>query len=240
MYTQKIEHKFWLAPPRTPDTRFAIVGNPRTGSSHLASLLDSHPDIACWDDEPFLAGEVFDRSEYEAPAAFLTGLVFRVNAQAVGFKLLWDAMIRLSDPWQLFRDLDVVLLHVWRRNRLDALISLELATANQAFTSYRGDYERATIEIDYARCEKWFILSEQRDNLIRQGAREHSIRRLEIEYQELCRGQTTVLDFLGVPRCPLASRLRKQRSGGQSQAVTNYSDLKRRFAGSRWAAFFEE
>ncbi|HEY5311033.1 MAG TPA: hypothetical protein VIK18_00895 [Pirellulales bacterium] len=240
MYTQKIERRFWLAPPRTPDTRFAIVGNPRTGSSHLASLLDSHPDIACWDDEPFLAGEAFDRSEYATPAAFLRGLVFNVNAQAVGFKLLWDAMVRLSDPWQLFRDLDVALVHVWRRNRLDALISLDLAKLNGAFTSHYGSYDTAVVELDYSHCQRWFTWSEQRDNLIRAGAREHSIRRLEIEYKELCRGQTAVLDFLGVPRCPLASRLRKQRSGGQSQSVSNYLDLKRRFAGSRWAEFFED
>ena len=126
MYTEKNEHKFRIVPRRIPVVRFAIVGNPRTGSSHLVSLLDSHPDIACWDDEPFMPGEAFDKSGYQKPAEFLVNSVFDINAHAVGFKLLWDAMQRLHDPWQLFDELGIALVHVRRQNLLDAYISLQL------------------------------------------------------------------------------------------------------------------
>jgi hypothetical protein len=70
MYTLKIEGQ--LRPKRdrlrTPKVRFAMVGYPRTGSSHLVSLLDSHPDIACWDDEVFGDGEVFEVDPERATA----------------------------------------------------------------------------------------------------------------------------------------------------------------------------
>ena len=94
MYSHKCRLGLVEAPARLPSVRFAIVGNPRTGSSHLVSLLDSHPDIACWDDEILDAGEEFDRSGFNDPRDFLVQRVFWVDAEAVGFKLLWDAMDR--------------------------------------------------------------------------------------------------------------------------------------------------
>jgi len=48
-----------------------------------------------------------------------------------------------------------------------------------------------------------------------------------------------VLDFLGVRRVPLTSKLRKQRAGTQSDIVNNHALLKERFVGTRWASFFE-
>lgn len=240
MYTEKVERRFRLAPPRAVETRFAIVGNPRTGSSHLASLLDSHPDVACWDDEPFFTAGPFERSGCTAPEDFLFQVVFNLNAKAVGFKLLWGAMIRLSDPWSLFRELGIALVHTVRRNRLDSLISLELATVNCAFTSHYGAYQRHSITIPVSRCEQWFKASEDHDSILDQQAQRHSIPQLTVEYSELCRDQTRVLDFLAVPRCPLRSRLRKQRTGRQSAVVENYHELKARFATTRWADFFED
>ena len=238
MYTEKIERSCRLAPPRVPDLRFAIVGNPRTGSSHLASLLDSHRDIACWDDEPFLAGGAFDKSGCPSAETFLHNVVFAVNARAVGFKLLWDAMVRIPNRWQLFCELRIALIHVYRLNPLDAYMSLELARLNGAFTSSYGGYNTQRLTIDYDRCRAWMVAAERHDNEIQEKATHHSIPRVEVEYHELCRDQTRILDFLDVPRCPLVSRLRKQRTKPQSAIITNYWDLKRRFAGSRWERCF--
>ena len=90
MYSSKTEPEFRNGPTRVPSVRFAVVGNRRTGSSHLVSLLNSHPDVACWDGEIFSEGEVFDKSSYEKPRDFLVECVFKINAHAVGFKFLSD------------------------------------------------------------------------------------------------------------------------------------------------------
>jgi hypothetical protein len=94
------------------------------------------------------------------------------------------------------------------------------------------------VTIDYEACRDWFELSEHIDNQIRDHAREFAIRRLEIEYEQLCDNPTSVLDFLGVARCPLSSQLRKQRKGSLPAIVSNYGELKLRFAGSRWSEYF--
>src|SRR5438105_213858 len=126
MYSRKSRLGPVEAPARLPSVRFAIVGNPRTGSSHLVSLLDSHPDIACWDDEILDAGEAFDRSGYRDPCDFLIHRVFWVDANAVGFKLLWDAMDRTPDVWGLLARLGIRLVHCVRANRLDQYLSYQL------------------------------------------------------------------------------------------------------------------
>jgi hypothetical protein len=56
----------------------------------------------------------------------------------------------------------------------------------------------------------------------------------------LCKDQGAVLDFLNVAARPLTSKLKKQRTGRQSEIVTNYAELKTKFQGSPWAGFFED
>src|SRR5208283_4721755 len=98
MYSSKDSNNPRSGNYREPTVRFAIVGNHRTGSSHLVSLLDSHPDIACWNDEIFDKGEAFEQSSFCDPREFLRQRVFQVNSVAVGFKLLWDALVLLDRP----------------------------------------------------------------------------------------------------------------------------------------------
>ncbi len=225
---------------REPKTRFAIVGNPRTGSSHLASLLDSHPDVACWDDEIFDVNEAYEKSGLKDPHDFLQQVVLAVNADAVGFKLLWDAMERLPNVWQFLRETNVKLVHTYRTNQLDSFISHRLATINHAFTCWYGDYKTTKFEADFAECLDWFKSCEDHDRMIERQAFEESVPRLAIEYNQLCKGQDTVLDFLGAAKLPLTSQLKKQRSGRQSEIVTNYELLKKKFENSPWIAYFED
>jgi hypothetical protein len=217
-----------------------MVGYPRTGSSHLVSLLDSHPDVACWDDEVFGEGEVFDRSSYQDPSDFLRNSVFRIDAHAAGFKWLWREMSRFTAAWEILKELDVLLIHTYRDNLLDSFISYQLATINQAFTSWYGEYTITSFEAKHEDCLEWFESAEHCDYEIRKHAREAALRRLEIEYHELCKSQDRVLAFLDVSPRPLTSRLRKQRIGRQAEIIENYTELKARFATSRWAKYFVE
>jgi hypothetical protein len=217
-----------------------MVGYPRTGSSHLVSLLDSHPDIACWDDEVFGDGEVFDHSSYQDPRDFLRNSVFQIDAHAAGFKWLWREMSRFTAAWEILKELDISLIHTYRDNLLDSFISYQLATINRAFTSWYGEYKITSFEATHEDCLEWFESAEHCDCEIRKHSREAVIPRLEIEYHELCKSQDRVLDFLDVPPRPLTSRLQKQRMGGQARIIENYRGLKAKFIKSRWAKHFEE
>jgi hypothetical protein len=223
-----------------PTTTFAIVGNPRTGSSHLASLLDSHPDIACWDDEIFDAGETFDRSGLDTPRQFLMQEVWRAQAPVVGFKMLWDALNRREAMWAMLRDQQVALVHVTRDHLLDAFLSFRLATQNLAFTSWDGNYRLPTVEVDVAECVEWMNLAEHRDGVIRQRADEVELPLLTIGYAELCSSADRVLDFLQVSHRPLRSRLSRQRHGTHYDVISNLAELRAELAGTRWAAMLED
>lgn len=240
MYSSKTEPGFRDGPAQIPSVRFAIVGNRRTGSSHLVSLLDSHPNIACWDGEIFDEGEVFEKSSFEKPGDFLVERVFQINARAVGFKLLSEEMNRISNTWELLKSLDIRLVHTYRENLLDSFISYQLATINQAFTCWYGIWKTYQFEADFDQCSGFFEKVEKCDTEIRRLSHEMGIPRVEIEYKELCENQDRVLDFLHVPRQPLTSRLKKQRKGSQAEIITNYVEIKKRFAGTRWARYFEE
>jgi LPS sulfotransferase NodH len=240
MYSRKARSHPHSGAFREPTVRFAIVGNPRCGSSHLVSLLDSHPAVACWDDEIFDEGQLFEKSEYRDPVDFLEGCVFAVNSVAVGFKLLWDALNRLDKGWVLLHDMDIRIVHTYRANVLDSFISYRLATINNAFTNWYGDFKTLQFDAEFRECLEWFKQTEDRDTEIQRRAFEHGIPRLSIEYNELCRSQDTVLDFLGVSRAVLVSRLKKQRTGAQSQIINNYKELKEYFKGSPWSKYFED
>lgn len=248
MYTSKTTPEFRDGPIRIPSVRFAIVGCPRTGSSHLGNLLDSHPDIAFWDDEIFAVGEVFDQSVYDTPRDFLMHHVFKINAQAVGFKLLYDAMGCIADVWELFKELDIRLVHTYRENMLDSFISLQLALLNQAFTSYYnnaidqllGEYKVRWFTADFDECLGWFEFVDQCNREIRQRSREEGVPCIEIEYRALCENQGSILDFLNLPRRPLRSVYQKQRKGRQAEIIMNYGEIKEKFAGSQWATYFED
>jgi hypothetical protein len=240
VYSRKAKPKFHEGPSRAPSIRFAVVGNRRTGSSHLVSLLDSHPDVACWDGEIFDSGEAFEKSGYADPRDFLREKVFTVNAEAVGFKLLWKEMNRAPNTWEWLKELDIRLVHTCRTNLLDSYISYQLAELNHAFTSWYGNHVINHFEAQFDQCLEWFEAARECDNEIRRRACEEGILRIEIEYNELCATQDRVLDFLGVSRRSLCSRLKKQRTGSQKEIITNYAELKAQFANSVSADYFED
>ncbi|MGW8283310.1 MAG: hypothetical protein ACWGON_08440, partial [Gemmatimonadota bacterium] len=49
-----------------------------------------------------------------------------------------------------------------------------------------------------------------------------------------------ILDFLGVRRRILRTRMRKQRSRHLSETIENYEELKAAFSGTEWSAFFDD
>jgi Sulfotransferase family len=123
---------------------FVIWCNHRSGSTHLSSLLASHPDIACWR-ELFFAGEgaakddYFTRSHSSNLASFLDRFFLHewraINlvgapliAQqpgAVGFKLKYQQVERYPTviEYLLSRRGAIKVIHLIRENLLATLVS---------------------------------------------------------------------------------------------------------------------
>jgi hypothetical protein len=238
MYTSKVSPGTQIPCGVAPVIRFAITGNKRTGSSYLGSLLDSHPNIAFWDDEILEAGNEFDSSHYDHPAQFLDATVFRVPTKAVGFKLMWEAISRWPDMWDTLDQFEIRLIHTSRQNGLDSFISFKLASLNDSFTSWQGPWRVLSFEADYHEAREWFERTAERDAYIRRHAQAHSRPRIELEYHQMCAAPELALDFLELPRRPLRSVYEKQHVNSQAAAIENYDELRERFSGTPWIRFF--
>jgi LPS sulfotransferase NodH len=143
---------------------------------------------------------------------------------------------------------DIKIIHVKRRNRLKTLTSIRVAAVTRKFynTSRTGDQtekgDNIRIGLTVDECEKEFRLIGKWEELYDDAFRDHEM--LEVYYEDLVAQRQVecdrILDFLGVQQRPLTTPMMKQRKSTLSDAIENYDDLKKDFAGTEWAAFFEE
>jgi LPS sulfotransferase NodH len=125
---------------------FILLSAPRSGSTFVGSLLQSHPNLVCYNElyksdrchfnYPFFPEEddanlIEFRDSMEE--RFLEQVVFRGyldNFSAVGFKMLypqlWDSRFGKVRKW-LLHNPKIRFIHLIRRNTLQVLISLKRA-----------------------------------------------------------------------------------------------------------------
>lgn len=147
-------------------TRFIIWFNQRSGSTHLSSLLDSHPQLACWR-EIFYRGEgnvvddEFTRSGLANVHKFLesfylykwgaggTQMVAEHDAShrpaAIGFKLKYQQADRYPEIDRYLRkDAELKVIHLVRKNLLATLVSSVM------LPSVRARFGSANVKSDVA------------------------------------------------------------------------------------------
>jgi len=112
--------------------RFVIIGSPRTGSSHLVTLLGSHPDILCsgnvfhsrsvwvfWPKKaltPQVKSELLELREADPDALLERVFSSSFGREHVGFKIFEGQNDRILDRLILDNDVRKIVLH--RRNVL--------------------------------------------------------------------------------------------------------------------------
>lgn len=127
-------------------TPFIIWFNQRSGSTHLVSLLDSHPEIACFSEiffqgEGLASNDLFSDSEVDEEETFLehffsyrwgpegSNIVKQPQQQkllgAVGFKLKYEQAARYPKVFQhLYKHKDrIKVIHLIRENFLSTIAS---------------------------------------------------------------------------------------------------------------------
>ncbi len=151
---------------------------------------------------------------------------------------------KLAEVWRrLIEDESIRIVHLVRRNRLAAFASLKRAWLTNEWERTSGEAGRPLpITLDFEECREVFT---QLDRWERERHREfsgHDV--LEITYEELVADAASTLhavhDFLGVERGDAVTRLRRQGARELSEGILNWHELEARFAGTPWAAFFDE
>jgi len=219
VYRRRVGTRPRAARERRP-TPFVVFTTPRSGSSWLIDLLDSHPRIAAHA-ELFIVGDrttpdygsgdvprfeaTLDESRRYGRGTLLVRRVRYLNrlfdrrpgVQAVGFKLMYLQASAHTGIVPYLAARRARFVHLVRANALDQIVSYEAARARNVFRARRGDVvPEVTVRLDApalpARLEK--MESEVAD--ARRTLARYRLPALEVVYEHLA--ETTGEELAGV------------------------------------------
>jgi LPS sulfotransferase NodH len=238
--------------------KFLVIGMPRSGTTLVCQLLNSHPEI-------FSYNEVFSRPGFLIPRFFHLsprtqqrllrlrsldpGLLFRrfVNGphsesiKAVGFKAMWGHIEEHAFLKNLIlQDPQLHLIYIKRENLVSCVLSQLLAQSTKVWNSgsdpWSLDNQFSVPLEDFSR-----LVRTRGDAHEKCGEQMEVLRTthqvLELDYDFLCREPSinvrAMTDFLQVPRHPLATLHRKRNARPLSEWIQNYAELRQLVRGSK-------
>lgn len=207
--------------------RFIILGLPRSGSTYLMSLLNAHSKILCSGEEfnPYAVVGVAAKDDSHQsvicrdtdPLGFFTGFFDEAQRQSfdcAGFKFMIGHNIEVLQ--EIADDPDVMILYVWRENRLAQASSWikALTTRNWAQTSPDAQIGEKVHATPRQISQHWHEFASY-DYLISHWLNSLKNKHITLEYKELFHPDFSVriCGFLGVaPDVGMKSALVKQNT----------------------------
>jgi len=202
------------------------------------------------------------------PFEFLKKRVFRNyshNIKAVGFKMVYET--RHPEVLEYIKNkMDIKVIHLQRKNLLRVYLSDTIASTTNTWHILSKEHEQFVkdigaesrvriiekndlpvsaddfkIALKYKDCLKEFIKISNYTKKFKNYFKPEQV--LNIYYEDLLVNFNEeirkVQDFLGVEYRVLTSRFIKINRKKLSDTISNYTELKEKFAGSKWEVFFE-
>jgi LPS sulfotransferase NodH len=215
-------------------TSFAILCEPRSGSTMLHTYLNSHPQIKSY-------GEVLRRNTEDLAIVKETNsriatLAFKPHTRAlkaIGLKLFYEYYEdpRYASSFQeILHRRDVKIIHLVRHDTLKVYVSLKIAQKTNKWSSVKsaGNESRPKITIDR---DDYIQFREQHlrhRRLFAMLLKDHPL--LEVAYEDLVQNPRPILNsiqqFLGVKPKALFTLLKQQNPGSVASLITNYDEVK--------------
>lgn len=250
----------------TEARRFIIVCPARSGSTMLVHLVRSHPDcvsnsevMALTDKaggfdpsvRPFIESmgseDELIRWRKRDPVDFMTRAGFYAGDHLWGgFKIKSDELVlrkygALLDA--LRADTSIKVLHLNRSNLLHRYVSWVMVNKVTGVTMAVREEDKPEFEpvsINPKKAERDFVLAEERQGLLDSCFADHDV--LQLDYDALTRdiaGESArICDFLDIENRTLTTRTIKI-APQVSTLVSNFDEVQRYFAGSRFESLFE-
>lgn len=223
---------------------FVILCLGRTGSTHLGSLLGSHPDIHCFGelftDRKGTLDEAFIKSPIEDPVEYVAQLTEPLTESAIGFKLPLNSIRKHPEAVRLLEDEELRIIRLRRLNLLALFASRRLLATTRVSRSTRGDYGDTTVTLDPKQCLAVFRRTEEHDRYLDGLAAAKPV--FDITYEDLAvgRGLDDLQRFLGVEPVMLESRFKRLRSRPLSETIENWPEVESALRGSPYERFLED
>lgn len=236
----------YLRPQVTP---FVILFVERDGSTYMISLLQEHPLIeAAY--EQFAVMKQKEQSAQEqlewARELWTPPLVGKKGA--LGFKTKLVDVLDMEGFRHLLHEKQVKIIYMYRRNRIKAVVSRinarRLHDATGYWNLYNESDRRPPMTADIAEFHQFVKEREDADNELSAFVESLQLPNLRVQYEELQQNKDVVLgrifEFLDVPPATLQGRTKKHTKDDLHEVITNFDELKASFAGTPYAAMFDE
>ena len=228
---------------------FIIVADLRSGSTLLATSLDSHPAVRCHGElfhpELLPDNQVGGGGRYRMSGAQLAARAFAGRGLgAAGFRAMVflpaPSQPQWADAWDFLRAVDGLrVIYLTRRNALAQYASLLIARRSGVYHPYDHDpilnpknRPRLTVEVEEFhrwRQERAELFARRRQTLAGKPS-------LKLGYEDLTAGWPKeimrVQEFLGVEPLPLLQAKQKQEQRPLSEVIANYEQVLESMAGS--------
>ena len=254
-------------PAAAPCARFVVLARQRSGSTWLIDLLDSHPQITTFSEifqydaygkldwkgnEEILTWQSYRGLHPPGPGRLaLLQLYFRYldeeiftdrgDATTVGIKLMYNQAVSAFAILAYLKVRRVSVVHLIRRNHLDAVLSEEGRNLRSVAHAQVG-VDVASVKIDL---DTHSLLNrlEERELAVREAQAEFSrlsIPYCEVVYEDLLEDNSrvnNVLRFLKLEpvTAGLTSNLQKLNRADHRELLANYEQVRARLAGTKYA-----
>ena len=223
---------------------FVILCLGRTGSTHLVSLLGSHPDIHCFGelftDRRRTLDEAYIKSPIDDPVEYVAQLTAPLRQRAVGFKLPLNSIRAHPVALRLLESRELRVIRLRRMNLLALFVSRRLLASTRVSRSTRGDYGDTTVTLDPKQCLAVFRRTEEHERYLDGLADGKAV--FDITYEDLAVGRSLddLQAFLGVEPAALESRFKRLRSRPLSETIENWPEIESALRGSQYERFLED
>ncbi|MCG9973014.1 sulfotransferase [Christiangramia crocea] len=224
--------------------KFVIISTARTGSTLLATLLNSHQNIIC-------EGEIFKNLNGKSCSKIWQEFFSKKpkKIHQVGFKLFYfHPYDEDKDVWNIINnDKTITIIHLKRKNLLRIFLSQKIGLKTKLWTDNINrpnnlSLNTKKVTLDYHACIGAFEEIEDYENITRLNFQRHNY--LEVYYEDLIENRqleiNRILSSLNLPVDVLTANNKQQNPEGLNELINNYSELKIKFENSKWEYLFEE
>src|SRR5690606_1135584 len=170
------------------------------------------------------------------------------KVQQVGFKLFYSHPTNGDQSvWDFIeKDKNITIIHLVRKNWLRVLVSQKIGLKTKLWTEnihrpHQITSEEKKVEIEFEECLKAFEKAEYNEQKTSARFSKHPF--IEVTYEELAKDSDLVIhkvtDILNVNYQKVKANNKKQNAEPLDLLITNFTELKESFKGSKWEYFFE-
>ena len=243
-------------------TNFVVLSTQRSGSTWVVDMLTSHPRVVAYS-ELFMHGgegkpkwgqeqdlpywQTYSRDKHRVAKPYwlwhYLGEAYRERPEidAVGFKLMYSQLTRISRPlmpalWMK----RVRIIHLTRRNALDVVLSKEAGAARQGRLHAREgeQVEQVRVRLETDDLMRRMTLHERAVAGARVRFKRVGLPYREVVYEDLAddeSGFADLFEFLGVEPAPVTSSLQKLNPSAHEELIENYGEVRDALADTEYA-----